>query len=349
MAVYHTHLQYHKDLVKKREITEDDLCFLMKLQKEMNTQDTQAQADPRFWVIKGSEKIYYVEENVDGWELFCEDNPETVLAANLQELYQFIQNDILEEFNKVVKYPFKISFTKRGRIRISNEYDAYEGINGCIDWLNLHCPEGRRYIRVWYRKIDKIYSDTLFLTQKAAEEHLRANAHDYSKDAHTYAMTAWRSPEVVSLYKILHEVDFTSIIPCCVEKRKNRRVKNITDKIYQKVLEKYQKSGRAELSYSFFDFPCPEIPGVEIFKLYAKLQKDINGDEILRVKDIQISEEGDNKVFGGTVIPLEDGEFSSTRGNTFEEYLLHNFGCYHFTDIQLDGNKIVSGTITDII
>lgn len=71
MAVYHKNLQYHKDTVRKHRLQEEEINFLMELQKEMNTQDNVGQADPRFWVILGSEKIYSdrdsFEEDFEEW------------------------------------------------------------------------------------------------------------------------------------------------------------------------------------------------------------------------------------------------------------------------------------------
>ena len=55
MAIYHKTLQYHEDTTEKRSLNDEDIKFLMELQKEMNTQDTTETAEPRFWVIKGSE------------------------------------------------------------------------------------------------------------------------------------------------------------------------------------------------------------------------------------------------------------------------------------------------------
>lgn len=40
-----------------------------------------------------------------------------------------------------------------------------------------------------------ICPNTMFLTHKDAAAHLNANRHHYTKDAHVYCMTAWRSPE----------------------------------------------------------------------------------------------------------------------------------------------------------
>lgn len=130
MAYYHKDLKYHEDKIEKRKITPEEIEFLISLQKEMNTQDTCGNAAPRFWVIKGKEKIF---ESQDEYGENC---------------------------------------------------GTYIG---------------------------KIYSDTLFLTQKSAENHLKSNHYNYDKDAHTYAMTAWRSPEVQMLWKIIQEINWEEL------------------------------------------------------------------------------------------------------------------------------------------
>lgn len=57
MAIFHKTLQHHEDTTEKRDISQEDIEFLKRLQLEMNTQDTTGTADPRFWVIKGSERV----------------------------------------------------------------------------------------------------------------------------------------------------------------------------------------------------------------------------------------------------------------------------------------------------
>ena len=52
MAIFHKTLHYHEDTTEKRDISQEDIEFLKRLQLEMNTQDTTGTADPRFWVIK---------------------------------------------------------------------------------------------------------------------------------------------------------------------------------------------------------------------------------------------------------------------------------------------------------
>ena len=61
-------LKYHEDeFPQKREMTREDIIFLTSLQKEMNTQDHVSQADPRFWVIRGTERKYHIDAS--SWRL----------------------------------------------------------------------------------------------------------------------------------------------------------------------------------------------------------------------------------------------------------------------------------------
>lgn len=48
----------------------------------------------------------------------------------------------------------------------------------------------------------------MFLTNREAKEHLKSNHYHYTSKAHTYAMTAWRSPQVEKLIHILQTADF---------------------------------------------------------------------------------------------------------------------------------------------
>lgn len=40
MAIFHETLRYHEDTTEKRDISQEDIEFLKRLQLEMNTQDT---------------------------------------------------------------------------------------------------------------------------------------------------------------------------------------------------------------------------------------------------------------------------------------------------------------------
>jgi hypothetical protein len=221
MAEYHSGLKYHEDTVNKRNITEEEINFLNDLQKEMNTQDNLCQADPRFWAIKGTEKLYHVEET-DGYELYDSDCCET-LASSTKGICDYINEELLDEINsnRLEGEYFTVEYEKGvfGNDKIVVNWldggcedepmsEELEDLHDIRNWLE---EQGFDYNVISYKIIPKIYEDTMFLTQKAAEDHLRSNYYHYSEDAHTYAMTSWRNYETSKLWKILQEVDWNSI------------------------------------------------------------------------------------------------------------------------------------------
>jgi hypothetical protein len=222
MAIYHKNLKYHDDEGTKRDITKEEIEFLLVLQKEMNTQDHVCQADPRFWVIKGSEKLYHVEE-ADGYELYDSDCCET-LASSTKGICEYINEELLDEINsnRLEGEAFTVEY-EEGAFGGGDKIVVSWLDGGCEDELMSEELEDLRDIKNWiedqgfdydvisYKTIPKIYEDTMFLTQKAAEDHLKSNHYHYSKDAHTYAMTSWRNYETSKLWKILQEVDWSKL------------------------------------------------------------------------------------------------------------------------------------------
>lgn len=201
MAYYHKNLEYHEDTTKKHKITEEEREFLRKLQKELNTQDDCGQADPRFWVIRGTEKIYGMEDGEIA--LFSDD----VTIHGIEESIEYIRNELLPDINKFLDIPFILEDYGFGEpvILQDDEQKTYD-LDDLEEWLSE--KTGENY---WFRRYEEqntIYENTMFLTRKDAEEHLRANHYHYSKDAHTYAMTAWRAPRMEKLIKILREVEW---------------------------------------------------------------------------------------------------------------------------------------------
>lgn len=218
MAVYHKNLQYHKDETPKHSITEEERNFLKKLQTELNTQDHVSQADPRFWVIKGRQKLYHIDSSeADGYELYNEMTCETV-AETLQECKEFIEENVLDEINDIdgIKRTISLNIIA-GLCDCSSlviewvqdgekEREELRDAEDVAEWLEYNGFD--EYHVIPYKWVDKIYENTMFLTEKDAAEHLKANDYHYDETAHTYAMTAWRSPTMERLIKILQEVNF---------------------------------------------------------------------------------------------------------------------------------------------
>lgn len=201
MAYAHKYLKYHKDDIEKHKITKEEIEFLKNLQREMNTQDHVSQADPRFWVIKGSTRDYGKGDN---WEIIHDGD---TIAENMEDAFDYL-GELLEDSDRKIE----LELTKNKYIQIvehtENGKDAECLTDGedVVDYLEFIGFED--YEIMYYEMTEIIYPNLMFITQKGAENHLLANDYHYSEDAHTYAMTAWRSGEVEKLWDILQKVDF---------------------------------------------------------------------------------------------------------------------------------------------
>ncbi len=182
---------------------QEDIEFLKQLQHEMLTQDNVGQANPRFWVVMQSVRDYWVEDDIDGVCIYDTDAAETVFEGELEELVDWIN----EEFDTVTRCEYD-----RGYLEIvcedNNEYSISDIID-IKDFLEEYAPT--QYSVCYYRDRAEIVQNTMFLTLRECREHIERNKHHYKKP-YTYAMTAWRSPQVSRLYEILEKTDWDKIM-----------------------------------------------------------------------------------------------------------------------------------------
>lgn len=202
----------------KRSINVHDLGFLEQLQHELNTQPHLCQADPRFWVICDYEYREATEsDEIDAVELFEDGEGETmsleeaVMRAYKDELdfggedhaKEWLEDKWLElDENGAVQQKYLFTDTFRDVIEDYAEHNM------------MQC--------VFLTKQRKIVENTMFLTLREAEDHLETNYYHYTNEAWTYAMTAWRSPDVAQLIKLLHEVDFNELLELVSKAEKER-------------------------------------------------------------------------------------------------------------------------------
>ena len=85
-----------------------------------------------------------------------------------------------------------------GEFEISSKEEFLEEVSFNKDNLEL----------VYLKETATIARNCCFLTRAAAEKHLKENYYHYDDEAHTYAMTAWRSPEMEHLMMLLENIDF---------------------------------------------------------------------------------------------------------------------------------------------
>lgn len=180
----------------------EDMEFLKELQNEMLTQDHVYQASPRFWVVMQTVRDYWVDDDIDGACIYDKDSAENEFEGELEELADWIK----ENFDAVGKCECDNGFLEIV-CEDDNEYciDDVPEIRG---FLEEYAPG--RYSVCNYRDREEIVKNTMFLTLRECKEHIRLNHYHYNKP-HPYAMTAWRSPQVEKLYKILENTNWEEL------------------------------------------------------------------------------------------------------------------------------------------
>ena len=202
----------------KRSINVDDLGFLEQLQHELNTQPHLCQADPRFWVIRDYEYREATEsDEIDAVELFEGGEGETM---SLEEAVMRAYKDELdfggEDHAKEWLEDKWLKLDENGAVQ--PQYLLADTFKDVVEDYAEH----NMMKCVFLTKQWKIVANTMFLTLREAKDHLETNYYHYTNEARTYAMTAWRSPDVAQLIKLLHEVDFNELSELVSKAEKER-------------------------------------------------------------------------------------------------------------------------------
>ena len=212
MAKYWEDLQRREDTAERRNLTKEDIDFLLDLQTELNTQDNAHTSNPRYWVIRDSRFVECYEGNMDTFQVYDSKNAE-IVATGVEEFYNYLQ-ELIEESEITIEY--KLVLTKgiwNEQIELHSEDGLEESLEYIYDFKNfVEDIEGISHLEFLPVKEEKFTcNNEMFLTQIDAENHLRENSYHYGKDARTFCMSSWRSPRYKQLLKILSEVDFGKI------------------------------------------------------------------------------------------------------------------------------------------
>ena len=212
MAKYWEDLQRREDTVERRNLTKEDIDFLLDLQTELNTQDTACTANPRYWVIQDDRFVECNEGNMDTFQVYDSENAE-IVATGVEEFYNYLQ-ELIEECEITIEY--KLVLTKgiwNEQIELHSEDGLEESLEYIYDFKNfVEDIDGISHLEfIPVREESFIRDNEMFLTQIDAENHLRANSYHYGKDARTFCMSSWRSPRYEQLLKMLSEIDFGKI------------------------------------------------------------------------------------------------------------------------------------------
>ena len=181
------------------KLNKEDIKFLKELQHEMLIQDTYCQASPRFWVVQQKVRTYGVDEDygIDGTVIVDNEDPEAQIDLNNKE-------EILDFFRECLKINCKLE----DGIIILEEDDLLYDNKDIIECIENNY--GYRYYITNYKDEYQIVENTFFLTLRECKEHIERNHYHYNCPR-PYVMTAWRSPQVERLYKILAETDWSEL------------------------------------------------------------------------------------------------------------------------------------------
>lgn len=169
----------------------EDKQFLAELAKELNTQDNAATRNP-IWCIMDKE-IVSVPDGCGDFKIVTDDER----VIHLEDFADEIAENVPEKLEQEVKEAICLC-------------DDTDELRSILEDYTEEDPDA--YCMFDARKEERICRDaTGFLTKKSAEEHLKQNAHHYSKEARAYALSAWRNPVYERLINIIKTTNWEEI------------------------------------------------------------------------------------------------------------------------------------------
>ena len=162
---------------------QEDKQFFAELAKELNTQDNAATANP-IWCIMDKE-IVAVPDDCGDFKIVRNDEGFMLLEDFAEKMAEQVPDVLKQETEEALCL-----------------CDNTDELRDVLETYTSEDPDDYRMFDACEK--DRICRDaTGFLTKKSAEEHLKQNAHHYSKDARAYALSAWRNPVYEKLINII--------------------------------------------------------------------------------------------------------------------------------------------------
>lgn len=178
----------------------EQLLRLSALQQQMRYEDEHdydCQASPRFWVVMDYRRVPAHPDYDDTEPVYMHNDGDHTEFDTLEELFEFCLEHL------------ELDLQNEPDIEDDLESDGLDGyFNYVLDYHN----DDNHFSIVDCKEQEYIVPDTMFLTKKAAKDHIKANQHHYTNKAHTYAMTAWRSPQVALVIDFLQHFDFDALL-----------------------------------------------------------------------------------------------------------------------------------------
>ncbi len=189
-------------------IDKKDIEFLKELQHEMLTQDHVYQASPRFWVVRGTTKEWGIEPSESDGCILTDECYELNLET-MKDCYEYIIENMEDREADLISGDAVTYDEENDVIYVltgDGEIDTLSELEDILDYL-----DDNNLQICYFRNIEKNFENTMFLTNRECKAHIKSNYYHYPADAHSYAMTAWRSYEVDTLWKILDKINWDEV------------------------------------------------------------------------------------------------------------------------------------------
>lgn len=180
--------------ISKHLIPKDPAAFLQNLQDALikDREANDSQAEPIYYGIADMKEELRPDGYGDHVQLYDVDSCE---HTNPVEVWNELDDDVRRDLAETLD------------TGILTDADGKPYLDSEDDFANYLC-ENWSYEQFAIETVQQIQTDTLFLTRDDAKAFLDANSHHYTKNAVTYAMTAWRSPRYETLLWLLMHLDF---------------------------------------------------------------------------------------------------------------------------------------------
>lgn len=158
-------------------------------------------ASPLFYTIADTRKVYTSGDYADAADIWDFDYGQSM---SMVDLVVECSKDTIEYLND----KYDLGLTDVSESTIFRNMDNFNmNIKEIVDYINK--VEGKNLELHYYEKEYNVpVKGTMFLTRYDAQQHLDANYYHYTEDGHTYAQTAFRSPEYEHLLLLLHSIDW---------------------------------------------------------------------------------------------------------------------------------------------
>ena len=171
------------------------LDYARELKKEFETQDHDCQAHPRFWVIGD----YCWDTRMEG------DHDEYLVCLPSDDFYSEVSTVFIDKWksksNEELEETRGIECAEnfiREIKEIECDVSLLDFVHKYFDEAGYLCPVAEEHF---------VVPNTFFLTKQDAKTYLQKYGYNHSPKAHTYAMTAIRSPKFQKLIDLIMEVE----------------------------------------------------------------------------------------------------------------------------------------------